>query len=123
MAVVYFVADELFRDHASEPEPRAKGRKNALIPDKGGVKTMAIHRMPAGRDWMHNFAVGNIKNAQDADISPYVFKREHRIFRRCKCEVTDCPSRQFFAIFSESNPLDLGSTPINADQHKRKLLT
>ena len=89
MAVVYFVADELFRDHASEPEPRAKGRKNALIPDKGGVKTMAIHRMPAGRDWTHNFAVGNIKNAQDADISPYVFKREHRIFRRCKCEVTD----------------------------------
>jgi hypothetical protein len=37
MAVVYFVADELFRDHASESEPRAKGRKYALIPDnKGG---------------------------------------------------------------------------------------
>src|SRR5215469_18708953 len=29
------------------------------------------------------------------------------------------PSRQFFAIFSESNPLNLGSSPINADQHKQ----
>src|SRR5215831_10100531 len=33
------------------------------------------------------------------------------------------PSRQFFAIFSESNPLNLGSSPINADQHKRNVLT